>query len=215
MFASSLRKRPLPESLDDGTVDLDLDPIAFSSSANTAPVAASSSARIDLDEEPMVSAHAVDLDDADSASAQEQCAIDGARVHVGENASGKFYLFTVVTERGTARYKQPDAIGREGFFVALKSVYAEVYPDAEHTLHSGPLYGMVARELHANSNLERSRNPHLHCATAFATDHRWKTIERLLRERHEIKVLIQRHDNMYVPLGPLCSPRKRNPGFVV
>ena len=195
----SLRKRPLTEGTDDATIDLDL-----------ARAATSSSSRIDLDENVSVSANVIDLDEDELAPAGNpaitasvpvaslaECNVDGVCVHAGDRAAGKYYLFTVVTQHCLAQYQRPDDIGREGLFTALKSVYAEAYPDTEHTLHNGPIYGIVARELHANSNVESSRNPHLHCAAAFSSEHRWKTIERLLRQRHDIKVIDRRHHNRY------------------
>ena len=121
------------------------------------------------------------------AQPEEDCLVDGVLEHVANKAAGKFYLWSAVTERGPPRYRTPDEIGREGLYRAIQAAYARAYP-ADHALHAGPAFGKVARELHRLSPVHRSRNPHLHAATAFLVEHKWKALERILREEHKIKV---------------------------
>ena len=119
--------------------------------------------------------------------AHSECPVDGELPLPNLRAAGKFYLWSAVTERGPPRYRTPDEIGREGLYRAIQAAYARAYP-AGHALHAGPAFGKVARELHRLSPVHRSRNPHLHAATAFLVEHKWKALERILREEHKIKV---------------------------
>ena len=84
--------------------------------------------------------------------------------------------------------KKPDEVGRQGFYEAIVRTYTYLYPGADHALHNGPEYGCVARELHCQSPLECRRKAHFHCASAFAVEHKWKAVERYLREKEKIKV---------------------------
>ena len=105
------------------------------------------------------------------------------------NSSGKFYLFTQVEEDGPPRpgRKTPTEVGREGLWLALKAAYAAVFPDS-HACHTGPVFGKVAQEGHPKSAELSQRRPHNHGACAFAADHRWKAVEKNLREVQGVKV---------------------------
>ena len=189
MFAS-LRKCPLAAasvSIDVGSDDLSLsargsENVAASSTSGCALARGIIALRFDLDEDAPPGAS------SSNASSASECTVDGHCPHAPNRAASKYYLFTVVAERGDSRYKKPDEIGREGLFNALKAVYAETSPEDDHALHKGPLYGIVAQDLHSGSNLESNRNANLHGAAAFAAGHSWKTIDPLLRENHQIKM---------------------------
>ena len=106
-----------------------------------------------------------------------------------ERAAGKFYLFTQVEENGPPRAgrKTPAETGREGLWNAVKATYAAVFP-VGHPCHDGALFGKVAQEGHPRSAEERLRKLHNHGAFAFPAEHKWKSVERHLREVHGVKV---------------------------
>jgi hypothetical protein len=99
-------------------------------------------------------------------------------------AAGQYYLFTVVRSAGP--YAQPEDLGRQGLWDALKAAYRKVLMD-DHPCHCGPVYGKVARELHAASPDAEQREPHLHAACAFGVRHRWKAVESVLRLEFRVK----------------------------
>ena len=116
------------------------------------------------------------------------CAVDGACVPAGERVASKYYHFTMLEVTGNPGMKKPDDVGRQGFFEAIQRTYAHLYRDEAHPLHNGPAYGCVARELHARSSQEDRRKAHLHSPCAFPVEHKWKAVERHLREVEKIKV---------------------------
>ena len=65
--------------------------------------------------------------------------------------------------------------------------YAALFPEG-HPCAGGPTSGKVVQEGHAGSGLVCLRNLHHHAACAFPQDHRWKTVEKQLREVLGIKV---------------------------
>ena len=122
-------------------------------------------------------------------TALAECIVDGHLPLPGATSSGKFYLFTQVEEDGPPRpgRKTPAEVGREGFWNALKAAYAAVFPQG-HACHTGPVFGKVVQEGHSNSAELRLRRLHHHAACAFPAEHRWKAIERNLREVQGVKV---------------------------
>ena len=66
---------------------------------------------------------------------------------------------------------------------ACAAVFAQ-----EHPCASGPTFGKVVQEGHPTSGIACLRNVHNHAACAFPQDHRWKAIEKQLREVQGIKV---------------------------
>jgi len=116
------------------------------------------------------------------------CDVDGEFVHVADNASGRFYLFTQVSE-STARpgRKTPEETGRQGLYQAIQRTYGAVFPQ-EHPCAGGPTFGKVVQEGHPASGIACLRNLHNHAACAFSQDHRWKSVEQTLREVEGIKV---------------------------
>ena len=116
------------------------------------------------------------------------CEVDGEFVHVGDNAAGRFFLFTQVSE-SVARpgRKTPEETGRQGLYTAIQTAYAAVFPQ-DHPCAGGPTFGKVAQEGHPASGIACLRNLHNHAACAFPQDHRWKSIEKQMREEQGVKV---------------------------
>jgi hypothetical protein len=153
----------------------------------------------------------IDLADegADADDELTECTVDGLLEHVGFRVAGKFYLFTVPWPKPGRPWKTPDEIGRQGLHEALVATYSRVFRQP-HPCHTGPLYGVVVRELHRLSPVQGLRNPHLHEAAPFPADHRWKAVEQHLRREHRIKVHISKHQcyrTMYDYLTQ-ATPRK-------
>ena len=119
-----------------------------------------------------------------------ECPVDGALAWPSESSSGSYFLFTQVEEDGPPRpgRKTPEEVGREGLWLAVKAAYAAVFPEG-HACHAGPLFGKVAQEGHPRSTEDRLKRLHNHGAFAFAADHRWRAVERHLRETLGVKVL--------------------------
>ena len=140
----------------------------------------------------------------------EECTVDGKLVYVGDNSAGKFYLFTVPWPLPGSPWKSPEEIGREGLHLALVAVYGRVFP-AAHPCHGGPSYGAVARELHRLSPVYGLRRPHLHEATAFPAEHRWKAVEQRLRSEQRINVHISKHQCYRTMFDYLTQPTERKP----
>ena len=106
-----------------------------------------------------------------------------------ERYAGKFYFFTQVEEDGLRRpgRKTPGEVGREGLWSAIVTAYAAVFPQ-NHPCHSGPLFGKIAQEGHPTSTEFRLRRLHNHAACAFPADHKWRAVERHLREVQGVNV---------------------------
>ena len=116
------------------------------------------------------------------------CEVDGEFVHVADNAAGRFFLFTQVSE-SIARpgRKTPQETGRQGLYEAIQTSYAAMFPE-EHPCAGGATFGKVVQEGHPASGIACLRNLHNHAACAFPQNHRWKAIEKHLREEQGIKV---------------------------
>ena len=69
----------------------------------------------------------------------------------------------------------------------IQTAYAAVFAQ-EHPCASGPTFGKVVQEGHPTSGIACLRNVHNHAACSFPQDHRWKAIEKQLREVQGIKV---------------------------
>ena len=65
--------------------------------------------------------------------------------------------------------------------------YAAVFP-AEHACHGGPLFGKVGQEGHPASTDDRLKRLHNHGAFGFAAEHKWRAVEKNLREVQGIEV---------------------------
>ena len=118
----------------------------------------------------------------------QDCPVDGELLHAGDRAEGKYYLFTQVASRvPIPGRKEPEDTTREALYAALVATYAAVFGEG-HACHNGPEYGLVAREQHRQSPVERSRKVHNHAGCAFSAFHRWKAVEKHMREHHGIKV---------------------------
>lgn len=112
--------------------------------------------------------------------------VDPELTSAADRADGRYYLWTVCTNE--SGYKQPDAIGREGLYLAIKRAFQHVFPNPEHPCHNGPSYGEVAREGgHPNALTEEEKQVHLHAATESPHKHRWKGLESHLRTHEQIK----------------------------
>lgn len=117
-----------------------------------------------------------------------ECPVDGQLAFPAERSSSKFYMFTQVSElvQRPGR-KTPEEVGREGLYNAIGRAYGRVFPEG-HACRTGPCYGKVAQEKHQASTDARMQRVHNHAICAFPADHRWKAIERDLREVEGIKV---------------------------
>ena len=123
-----------------------------------------------------------------------ECPVDGIIVHVGNHQAGKWYLFTQVSEDiPRPGRKTPEEVGREGLYNAIVDTYHHVFPPG-HLCHTGPEFGKVVQEGHPNSTVAALKNLHNHAACQFPEEHRWKSVEKYLREQHGIKVHISKAD---------------------
>ena len=102
-------------------------------------------------------------------------------------------MFTQVTEdQVRIGRKSPEEVGREGLYKAIVETYAAVFP-AGHTCHVGPEFGKVAQEGHPSSTIDVLKNLHNHAVCQFPSEHKWKRVEKHLREVKGIKVHISKH----------------------
>ena len=81
----------------------------------------------------------------------------------------------------------PEEVGREGLWRAVVATYAAAFP-LPHLCRPGPLFGKVVQEGHPKSTEGRLRRLHNHAAFAFPADHRWRAVEKHLREVHGVEV---------------------------
>ena len=121
-----------------------------------------------------------------------ECPVDGLLESPKARAAGKFYMFTQVEEDGPLQpgRKTPAETGREGLWNAIVATYRAVFssPVPVHACHNGPAFGKVAQEGHPGSTEVKLQRLHNHAALAFPEEHRWKAVERHLREVHGVKV---------------------------
>ena len=120
------------------------------------------------------------------ATALPACPVDGPPNCAPDRAAGKYYLFSLVASGAALGYRQPDEVGRSGFYDALTQAYGAAFP-VGRPCRAGPLFGMVARELHQASPCRYRRDPHLHAACACPGHHRWKALEQYMRQQLRIK----------------------------
>ena len=85
---------------------------------------------------------------------------------------------------------QPGDVSREHFLVRVREAYAAVFPVPD-VLHGGPTHAYVVREPHHNHPLVHLRDPHLHLAGEWPRSHRWKKVEKHLRERMNLQAAIR------------------------
>ena len=118
----------------------------------------------------------------------QECPVDGHLVPPGDRAAGKFYLFTQVSENeARPGRKTPEEVGRQGLYDAIAAAYGAVFAEG-HPCHDGPLFGKVVQEGHASSTEPSLQRLHSHAACAFPAEHKWKAVERHLREVQGVKV---------------------------
>ena len=80
-----------------------------------------------------------------------------------------------------------DTTGRQGLYEAIQTSYAAVFPE-DHPCAGGATFGKVVQEGHPASGMACLRNLHNHAVCAFPQNHRWKAIEKHLREEQGVKV---------------------------
>ena len=101
-------------------------------------------------------------------------------------------------------------IGRQGFYNAIVDTYSKVFP-VGHACHSGPDFGKVVQEGHPESTLAVCRNLHHHGAFQFPTEHKWKAVEKHLREVQGIKVHIAKHTCYCTMYDYITTPTAKKP----
>ena len=121
------------------------------------------------------------------------CPVDGTLVQAADKDASRWYLFTQVTEDvPRPGRKTPEEVGREGLYKALVETYSKVFKP-QHPCHAGPEFGKVVQEGHPRSTVSALKNLHNHAACQFPSRHKWKTVEKHMREVLGIKVHISRH----------------------
>ena len=73
-------------------------------------------------------------------------------------------------------------------YEAIQVTYAAVVP-ASHPCAGGATFGKAVQEGRPGSGFACLVRPHKHAACAFPQDHRWKSVEKHLREEQGIKAL--------------------------
>ena len=121
----------------------------------------------------------------------------------------RFYLVTMVW-CSVPHYVKPDSITRADFWGLICEAYRAVFPP-ENENHVGPNLGAVAKELHRNHEVHCMRHSHYHAACEFAVEHRWKQVERYLREHLHIKVHFSAHSCYRTMWDYVTKPTRRKP----
>ena len=122
-----------------------------------------------------------------------ECPVDGLLVPVADRQASRWYLFTQVTEDvPRAGRKTPEEVGREGLYNTIVEAYHHCFPPGD-LCHTRPEFGKVVQEGHAASTVEALRKLHNHAACQFPREHKWKKVEKYLREVKGIKVHISKH----------------------
>ena len=122
-----------------------------------------------------------------------ECPVDGTLAQAGEKQASRWYLFTQVTEDEVRPgRKTPEDVGREGLYNALVETYHKVFKPG-HLCHVGPDFCKVVQEGHPNSTVDALKNLHNHAACQFPVAHKWKAVEKYLREAKGIKVHVSKH----------------------
>ena len=89
---------------------------------------------------------------------------------------------------------QPHQLSRRELWEHLERVYKEVYPEPANRTGSILLFGMVVKELHAESTRDELRHEHHHAPTYCTKQHRWNRIAQVSLEKYHIKLHAACHD---------------------
>lgn len=138
--------------------------------------------------------------------------MDGSLVHADEKQASRWYLFTQVTEdEQRPGRKTPDEVGRQGLYNEIADTYSKVFKPG-HPCHTGPEFGKVAQEGgHPNSPVAVLKKTHNHAACQFRAEHKWKAVEKYLREVKGIKVHISKHPCYRTMFDYISTPSAKKP----
>ena len=89
---------------------------------------------------------------------------------------------------------QPSQMTRMEFWEHLVRVYKDVYPEPANRTGSILLFGVVAKELHAEAGQDALRHEHHHAPIYCTKQHLWKRVAQTSLERYNVKMHAACHD---------------------
>ena len=107
--------------------------------------------------------------------------------------------------------RQPSSFTRPQFFEFLQQVRKEVYPEAANPTGSILLFGLVAKERHAESAKEEERAEHHHCATFCSKRHYWRKVAQHSHSVYRVKLNAVAHDGYGTMYSYLKVPSVKKP----
>ena len=110
-----------------------------------------------------------------------------------------------------AAHKQPSQFTRKGFWLHLKRVYRETYPEPANNTGSILLFGMVAKEMHASSAKDELRDEHHHAPTYSSKQHRWRLVADHSLETYGVKMHAACHDGYASMYAYVKRPSAKKP----
>ena len=108
-------------------------------------------------------------------------------------------------------HKQPSQFTRKGFWLHVKRVYKEVYPEPANNTGSILLFGMVAKEMHASSSKDELRDEHHHAPTYSSKQHRWRLVADHPLETYGVEMHAACHDGYASMYAYVKRPSSKKP----
>ena len=129
---------------------------------------------------------------------------------LGDDARRK-HVHWVHVRTHNPTHRQPESMTRREFWDHLQYVYEKVYPEAANETKSILLFGLVAKEWHAESSKEELRSEHHHAACYTAKQHYWKPVAAYSVRHCHIAMHAACHDGYSSMYEYLRKPSAKKP----
>ena len=108
-------------------------------------------------------------------------------------------------------HKQPQEFTRKEFFEFMLKVYKEVYPEPANPTGSILLFGVVAKERHADSPKEEERSEHIHAPAYCTVQHYWHKVAKRALDVYNVKLHAACHEGYTTMYQYVRAPSVRKP----
>ena len=108
-------------------------------------------------------------------------------------------------------HKQPSAFTRQEFWEHMVRVYKEVYPEPANSSGSILLFGLVAKERHAEAADDELREEHHHAPCYCSRAHRWRQVAKRSLEHHGVKLHAACHEGYTSMYRYVRQPSSKKP----
>ena len=114
-------------------------------------------------------------------------------ISLGTDVKRKHIMWTHI-QTTDPRHRQPESFSRLEFWQHILRCYKAVYPEAANKTESIVLFGIVVKELHAESREDSLRHQHHHAAVYCSRQHMWNRVAKFSLERCCVKMHASCHE---------------------